>query len=56
LLNGKITWELERIRYEYVDENGEIIQISDLKNFILSKSDISTIKGKVIEKDIEEYL
>ena len=52
LFRGKINFEQEIIIFEYVNEQGEITKISDLKTYIESTSDISHI-GKQIPENVE---
>jgi hypothetical protein len=55
LLYGKISYDQDKIILEYADEKGELIQVSDLKNYVKSTKDISHI-GQFIEGEIEVFL
>ncbi|CAF4416357.1 unnamed protein product, partial [Didymodactylos carnosus] len=55
MVNGKVGFENGKILLEYLDTNNNIINISDLENYITNNNDISDI-GQVINENLDEYL
>jgi preprotein translocase subunit SecA len=55
MVNGKVGFENGKILLEYLDDNNNIIKISDLESYVSKNKDISDI-GEVINGDLDDYL
>ncbi|CAF2102630.1 unnamed protein product [Rotaria magnacalcarata] len=55
MVNGKVEFENGKIVLEYLDDNNNIVKISDLESYVSNNNDISDI-GEVINGDLDDYL
>ncbi|CAF2144698.1 unnamed protein product [Rotaria magnacalcarata] len=55
MVNGKVEFENGKIVLEYLDNNNNIVKISDLESYVSNNNDISDI-GEVINGDLDDYL